>query len=97
MGCGTEDSDGDVVGVVMVELMSLAYFQMNRDLSNLINATQAGLTISAMRFPEITSSINSPDPMGKACTKIRLPPLVRWSSRLNLSVTSVIHFSFSEP
>src|SRR5271157_5889589 len=49
------------------------------------------------RVPSRISVMSSPEPIGIARTKMRLPPVARWSSRLNLSVTSVIQRSFSEP
>src|SRR5271157_350488 len=66
-------------------------------LPSLMNAADAGLMRCGWRDPLSTSSMHSPDPMGMARTKMRLPPGARWSSRLKRSVTSLIQRSFSEP
>src|SRR5271165_1819273 len=66
-------------------------------LPNLMKAPDAGLIRCGCRVPSRTSSMHSPEPMGIARTNIRLPPCARWSSRLNLSVTSLIQRSFSDP
>src|SRR5215470_2265385 len=62
-----------------------------------MNAADAGLAIWVLRVPLRISSIHSPDPMGMARTTICLPVLVFTPCRLKAAVTSVIHFSFSEP
>src|SRR5262249_10902460 len=57
----------------------------------------AGLAICARNRPDKTLSIVSPEPIGSARTKIALPLGVLAPLRLNAEVTSLIHFSFSEP
>src|SRR5689334_6836541 len=60
-------------------------------------AADAGLVMWVLRLPERISSMHSPEPMGMARTKIRLPLDILRPLRLKESVTSAIHFSFSEP
>src|SRR5215471_10812954 len=63
----------------------------------LTKAADAGLVMWVLRVPARISSRHSPDPMGIAVTTICLPLLVLRRLRLKESVTSLIHFSFSEP
>src|SRR5215469_11746053 len=88
---------GDNTRLSVGPIRSFPYLLCDWALPSLMNAPEAGLMTSGWRRPSITSSIASPEPIGIACTKIGLLLLVRWLSRLKLSVTSLIHFSFSEP
>src|SRR5882724_5576421 len=60
-------------------------------------AAEAGLVMCVFLLPERISSMHSPETMGIAVTTICLPLPVFLALRLNASVTSCIHFSFSEP
>src|SRR5215831_15576995 len=97
MGFHIAITTGDNTRLSVEPIRSFPYLLCDCAFPSLMNAPEAGLMRSGWRRPSITSSMASPEPIGIACTKIGLLLLVRWFSRLKLSVTSLIHFSFSEP
>src|SRR5215468_8868455 len=78
-------------------IRSWTVFARDSALPSLMKAADAGLAICARNRPDKTLSIVSPEPIGSARTKIALPLGVLVPLRLNAEVTSLIHFSFSEP
>src|SRR5215475_6906049 len=88
---------GDKTKLSVEEMRSLPDLARDSALASLINAPEAGLTRWACILPERILSMDSPEPIGRARTKIGLPPEVFAPLWLNAAVTSLIHFSFSEP
>src|SRR5271165_752621 len=97
MGFHMAITTGDSTRLSVDPIRSLPYLLCDSELPSLIKALDAGLIMSGWFRPSRTSSIASPEPIGTARTKICLPPLVLWPARLKSLVTSVIHFSFSDP
>src|SRR5262249_4656544 len=97
MGFHIAITTGDNTRLSVGPIRSFPYLLCDCAFPSLMNAPEAGLMRSGWRRPSITSSMASPEPIGIACTKIGLLLLVRWFSRLKLSVAWLIHFSFSEP
>src|SRR5215831_11742123 len=88
---------GDKTRLSVDAIKSFPVFARDSAFPSLMNAAEAGLARWACIRPERILSIDSPEPMGRARTKIVFPLCVFARLRLNAAVTSLIHFSFSEP
>src|SRR5215470_15305504 len=88
---------GDSTRLSVEAIRSLPVLVRDSALPNLMNAAEAGLARCACRRPDRILSMVSPEPIGSARTKIGLPLCVFRPLRLKAAVTSLIHFSFSEP
>src|SRR5215470_455337 len=97
MGFHMAMTTGDRTRLSVEAIRSFPDFARDSALASFMNAPDAGLTIWACILPERMLSIDSPEPIGKARTKIALPLAVLTPLRLNAAVASLIHFSFSEP
>src|SRR5215475_13448506 len=97
MGFHMAMTTGDRTKLSVEAMRSLPDFARDSALASLMNAPEAGLTRCACILPERMLSMDSPEPIGKARTKIAFPLEVFVPLRLNATVASLIHFSFSEP
>src|SRR5262249_18040441 len=97
IGCHIAITTGESTRLSVAPIRSLPVLERDSALPSLMKAAEAGLAIWACSRPDRMLSIVSPEPIGKARTKIPLPLDVFVPLRLKEAVTSLIHFSFSEP
>src|SRR5215475_3231509 len=88
---------GESTRLSVEPIRSLPVFDRDSVLPSLMKAAEAGLAMCASSRPDKMLSMVSPEPIGIARTKIGLPLGVFAPLRLNAAVTSLIHFSFSDP
>src|SRR5215469_10009395 len=86
MGFHMAMTTGERTRLSVEAMRSLPDFARDSAFASLTNAPDAGLTICACILPERMLSMDSPEPIGRARTKIALPLEVLIPLRLNAAV-----------